>query len=165
MDIGADAYITKPFNIAILHKTVENLILKHQKMQNIFTGRQGQDDKLDKLEAKSPDEKLMERIMKVINDNLSNPELTVDVIVNEVGISRSHLHRKLKELTNQPTRQFIRNIRLKQAAQLLADKRHSIAEVAQMTGFSNPNNFSTLFKELYGVTPSEYMEQHLQENK
>ena len=165
LDIGADAYITKPFNIKILSKTVENLILKHQKMQNIFTGRQGQDDKLDKLEAKSPDEKLMERIMKVINDNLSNPELTVDVIVNEVGISRSHLHRKLKELTNQPTRQFIRNIRLKQAAQLLADKRHSIAEVAQMTGFSNPNNFSTLFKELYGVTPSEYMEQHLQENK
>lgn len=165
LDIGADAYITKPFNIAILHKTVENLILKHQKMQNIFTGRQGQDDKLDKLEAKSPDEKLMERIMKVINDNLSNPELTVDVIVNEVGISRAHLHRKLKELTNQPTRQFIRNIRLKQAAQLLSEKRHSIAEVAQMTGFSNPNNFSTLFKELYGVTPSEYMEQHLQENK
>ena len=64
--------------------------------------------------------------MRVINENLGNPALTVEMISTEVGISRVHLHRKLKELKNQPTQQLIRTLRLKQAATLLADKRHSI---------------------------------------
>jgi AraC-like DNA-binding protein len=72
-----------------------------------------------------------------------------------------HLHRKLKELTNQTTRDYIRNIRLKMAADLLSQKKYSIAEVADLTGFANPNSFSVAFKELYGVSPSAYMEQHL----
>ena len=72
---------------------------------------------------------------------------------------------KLKELTNQTTRDFIRNIRLKQAAELLSKKRYTIAEVADLTGFTNPNNFSTAFKDLYGMPPSIYMEQHLKQDK
>ena len=104
-------------------------------------------------------------IMRVINENLSNPNLTVEMITTEVGISRVHLHRKLKELTNQTTRDFIRNIRLKQAAELLSKKRYTIAEVADLTGFTNPNNFSTAFKDLYGMPPSMYMEQHLKQDK
>ena len=103
--------------------------------------------------------------MRVINENLSNPNLTVEMITTEVGISRVHLHRKLKELTNQTTRDFIRNIRLKQAAELLSKKRYTIAEVADLTGFTNPNNFSTTFKDLYGMPPSMYMEQHLKQDK
>lgn len=161
LETGADAYITKPFNIEILCKTVENLIRSHERLRNAFAGQQVREDKLQKIEAQSPDDKLMERIMKVINDNLSNPNLTVDTITAEVGISRAHLHRKLKELTNQPTRQFIRNARLKQAAILLSEKRYSVAEVARLTGFSDPNNFSTAFRELYGVPPTAYMEEHL----
>ena len=104
----------------------------------------------------------MKRIMKVINDNLSNPELSIDIITAEVGISRTHLHRKLKELTNQTTTQFVRNIRLKQAAILLAEKRHNINEIATLTGFSDSNYFSTSFKEAYGMTPREYIEKHQQ---
>ena len=77
-----------------------------------------------------------------------------------VGISRVHLHRKLKELTNQSTRDLIRNLRLKQAATLLAKKRQSINEVAALTGFTNVAYFSTAFKELYGMTPTAYMEQN-----
>ena len=102
----------------------------------------------------------MERIMRVINENLSNPNLTVEMITTEVGISRVHLHRKLKELTNQSTRDLIRNLRLKQAATLLAKKRQSINEVAALTGFTNVAYFSTAFKELYGMTPTAYMEQN-----
>jgi AraC-like DNA-binding protein len=99
--------------------------------------------------------------MKVINDNISNPELTVDEVAASVGISRVHLHRKLKELTGQTTRDYIRNVRLKMAAELLSQKRYSIAEVSDLTGFANPNSFSVSFKELYGVSPSLYMDQHL----
>ena len=92
---------------------------------------------------------------------MSNPDLNVEMIAESVGISRVHLHRKLKELTNQSTRDLIRNIRLKQAASLLASKRRNINEVATLTGFTNVAYFSTAFKELYGMTPTEYMEQNL----
>lgn len=162
LEMGADAYITKPFNIELLKRTVENLIRSHERLRNTFSGQQIQEDKLNKIEIESPDDKLMKRIMKVINDNLSNPELSIDIITAEVGISRTHLHRKLKELTNQTTTQFVRNIRLKQAAILLAEKRHNINEIATLTGFSDSNYFSTSFKEAYGMTPREYIEKHQQ---
>lgn len=162
---GADAYLTKPFNIEILRKTAINLIRGREQLRNAFSGQQTHEDKLQKIDAQSPDDKLMERIMKVINDNLSNPNLTIELITTEVGISRVHLHRKLKELTNQTTRDFIRNTRLKQAAILLSEKKHTVSEVATLTGFTNPNNFSTAFKELFGMAPTAYAEQHLKEKE
>ena len=147
LNTGADAYIMKPFNIEILQKTVENLINTRQQLRKVFTGQQNLENKVQKLEVKSPDEKLMERIMKVINENIGNPNLTIETITTEVGISRVHLHRKLKELTNQTTRDFIRNIRLKEAARLLSEKQHTISEIAMLTGLTDPNNFSTTIKE------------------
>jgi DNA-binding response OmpR family regulator len=161
LESGADAYMTKPFNIEVLQKTVQNLIKGCERMRNTFSGKQTGTASANKLEVQSADDKLLERVMKVINDNISNPNLTVDEVASEVGISRVHLHRKLKELTNQTTRDYIRNIRLKMAADLLSQKKYSIAEVADLTGFANPNSFSVAFKELYGVSPSAYMEQHL----
>lgn len=158
LERGADAYITKPFNSHILEKTISNLILSRERLRNTFSGHQSHNDKLEKMEIESPDDKLMNRIMKVINGNLSNPSLTVEMIANEVGTSRVHLNRKLKELTNQTAREFIKNCRLKQAAELLSQKKQNITEVAEMTGFTNPNNFSTAFKELFGVSPSAYKE-------
>lgn len=158
---GADAYIVKPFNIEILRKTAQNLIKSREVLRNSFSGNQKQSDKLQKLEVQSPDEKLLERVMKIINANLGNPELNVEMIANSAGISRVHLHRKLKELTNQSTRDLIRNVRLQQAAALLTDKRRNITDVALLTGFQNTTYFSTAFKELYGVTPTAYMEQQL----
>lgn len=165
LETDADAYMTKPFRIEMLKKTAANLIRNREKLRNTYAGQQAQEDKMQQIEAQSPDDKLMERVMQAVNGNLSNPDLTVEMIAAEVGISRVHLHRKLKELTNQTTRDFIRNIRLRQAAELLSKKRHSIAEVADLVGFSNPNNFSTAFKELYGVPPRVYMEQRLKQDK
>ena len=160
LSIGADAYITKPFNIEILRQNVFNLIKSRERLRNKFQGNQIQEERTQKLETDSPDERLLDRIMKVINDNIANPELNVEMVAETVGISRVHLHRKLKELTNQSTRDLIRNIRLKQAASLLASKRQNVNEVAALTGFSNVAYFATAFKELYGITPTAYMEQH-----
>ncbi|MDD2436455.1 MAG: two-component regulator propeller domain-containing protein [Massilibacteroides sp.] len=160
LSIGADAYIVKPFYIELLKKTVENLIRNREILRNTYKGSQQQEDKITKIQIKSADEKLMERVMKVINANLANPKLNVEMIAEEVGISRVHLHRKLKELTNQSTRDLIRNIRLKQGADLLADKNLTISEVAEATGFTNLGYFSNAFKDLYGVPPSSYMEEH-----
>ena len=107
----------------------------------------------------------MKKVMKAINKNLNNPDLNAEMIAAEVGISRVHLYRKLKEITNQSTRDFIRNIRLKQAEILLkSEKNYSISEISQLVGFNNTTYFSNAFKELYGVSPSKYME-HCKENK
>ena len=156
LELGADAYITKPFNMNLLRKTVENLVNSREVLRNAYTGKQEQLDKITKLEAKSPDDRLMDRIMKVIDSNISNPELNVEMITQEVGISRVHLYRKMKELTNQSMRDFIRNVRLKQAATLLSEKKYSVSEVVEMTGFTRVSNFSTLFKNMYGMSPLAY---------
>ena len=165
LSLGADAYIVKPFNIEILRKTAENIIKNRDQLRNTFSGQQDQSDKIQKIEVQSPDDKLLKKIMKVINENISNPNLTVEMITKEVGISRVHLHRKLKELTNQTTRDLIRNVRLQQAASLLTSGHHNISEVAALTGFPNATYFSTAFKEMYGVPPTVYMEQHLNKEK
>ena len=164
LDAGADDYVTKPFQLALLKKKLQTLLLSRERLRNAFQGNQLQEKKYKKVEMKSPDERLMDRIMKVINENLDNPDLTVEMITREVGISRVHLHRKLKELTNQTTRDFVRNVRLKQAAILLSEKRCSVAEVAEKVGYPNTSNFSTAFKEVYGVSPKTYMEQSEREN-
>ena len=117
-------------------------------------------DKVDTPELQSPDQRLLQRILKVVNDNLSNTELTSEDIADKVGLSRVHLYRKLRELTNQTPRSFIRNIRLAKAAELLSQRKMSIAEVAYEVGFSNPNNFATAFKEMYGMPPTAYNEKH-----
>lgn len=160
LEYGADAYITKPFNIEILKKTAFNLIHGRERVHATQQGQQIQEEMVDKIKCESPDEKLIERIMKVVNKNIGNPDFSVEMLAKEVGISRGHLHRKLKELINQIPRDFIRNTRLKQAASLLAEKHYSINEIAELTGFANPNNFSTAFKELYGVSPTTYMKEN-----
>ncbi|MCR4603283.1 MAG: response regulator [Prevotella sp.] len=158
--LGADEYIVKPFDIDILLQKVANVLKTRQILRNKFLGQESQDDKIEAPQLETPDAKLLERVMSVVNKNLANPDLSVDFICTEVGISRSHLHRKMKELTNQSTRDLIRNIRLKQAANLLASGHHNVTEVMYATGFSNPPSFSTMFKQLYGMSPRDYMAEH-----
>ena len=165
LSLGADAYIAKPFNLEILITTIENLIRNREVLRNNFSGKQEQDGQIEVIQPQSADEKLMKKVMKAINKNLNNPDLNAEMIAAEVGISRVHLYRKLKEITNQSTRDFIRNIRLKQAEILLkSEKNYSISEISQLVGFNNTTYFSNAFKELYGVSPSKYME-HCKENK
>ena len=157
LETGADAYIIKPFNMDILRRTIVNLIHSHQ-MLRLKYGRNDQlEEKVDEVQMKSPDDKLLERIMAVINKNISNADLSVDFIADEVGISRVHLHRKMKELTGQTPHDFIRNIRLKQAANLLTNQNVNITEVMYACGFNNAAFFSTIFKKFYGMSPREYM--------
>ena len=157
LETGADAYVVKPFNMDILRRTIINLIHTHQ-MLRLKYGRNDQlEEQVDPVKMKSPDEQLLERVMKVINKNISNSDLSVDSIADEVGISRVHLHRKMKELTGQTPHDFIRNIRLKQAAQLLSSQNMNITEVMYACGFNNAASFSTIFKKFYGMSPREYM--------
>ena len=160
LEMGADAYIMKPFNMDILRRTIINLIHSHQ-MLRLKYGRNDQlEEQVEDVKMKSPDEQLLDRVMKVINRNIGNSDLSVDSIAEEVGISRVHLHRKMKELTGQTPHDFIRNIRLKQAAHLLATHNMNITEVMYACGFNNAASFSTIFKKFYGMSPREYMNEN-----
>ena len=165
LETGADAYITKPFNIELLRKTALNLISGRELLKVSYSERQVETEKIVTDPISTPDERLLDRVMKVINANLDNPRLTVEMVAEEVGISRVHLHRKLKELTNQTSRDFIRNVRLSKAAEMLTEKKYAISELSEVVGFSSPASFATAFKNLYGVSPSEYVQGRQNEQK
>lgn len=158
LQTGADAYILKPFNMDILHRNIINLLTVRRTLRNKFTGNESQNHQVEQIEMQTPDNSLMQRVMEVINENINDSDLSVDMIAQKVGISRVHLHRKMRELTNQTPHSFIRNIRLQQAAKLLKDGKQSITEVMYACGFSNSASFSTMFKNLYGCSPREYMQ-------
>ena len=160
LETGADAYIVKPFNMDILRRTIVNLIHSHHTLQLKFGRNDQLEELVEDIKMKSPDEKLLERVMTAINHNLNNAELSVDRIADEVGISRVHLHRKMKELTGQTPHDFIRNIRMKKAASLLSAGDMNVSEVMYACGFSNAASFSTVFKKMYGMSPREYMNEH-----
>lgn len=157
LDKGADAYLTKPFVVEELATMISSLIANRMLLKGKFSGAQDQEDKVKSVEMKSSDEILMERVMKVVNGHLDNSELNVEMLAEQVGLSRVQLHRRLKELTGIPASEFIRNIRLKQAAILLKDKKMNISQVAYAVGFTNHTHFSTAFKKFYGVSPTDYI--------
>jgi signal transduction histidine kinase/DNA-binding response OmpR family regulator len=152
---GADDYIAKPFD--------ENeLVLK---VHNVLTTRKNQKKKYSKnitanpLEtvATSLDEQLLQKIVYVVEKNISNIDFNIDQFCSEVGLSRRNMFRKLKALTDMSPSHFIRTIRLKRAAQLLSQKAGSVSEIAYQTGFDNLSYFTKCFKESFQKSPSEYM--------
>ena len=154
--LGADAYLAKPFSLEELHLTIDNLIDNVRRLKGKFSGALKQDDKVEKIEVKGNDEELMERIMKVVNENMGDSDFNVEKMCDEVGVSRTQLHRKLKEMTGVPTSEFLRNIRLNEAARLIREGKINITQVSYMVGFANNSHFSTAFKKYFGMSPSEY---------
>jgi signal transduction histidine kinase/DNA-binding response OmpR family regulator/ligand-binding sensor domain-containing protein len=160
LETGADAYIVKPFNMDILRRTIVNLLNSRRLLKMKYERTDELEERVDDIRLKSPDEKLLEKIMDCIRKNITNSDLNIDMISDEVGISRVHLHRKMKELTGQTPHDFIRSIRLKKAAQLLAEKGMNVTEVMYACGFANSASFSTIFRKYYGMSPRDYMREH-----
>lgn len=159
LERGADSFLAKPFDMEELHMVIENLVQSRLRLKGKYSGaQQAQAEKVDQLEVRGNDEVLMERIMKCINKNISDSDFNVERLTQEVGISRVQLHRKMKELTGISTSEFIRNIRLEQAARLLKEQKINVTQVAYTVGFSNLAHFSTIFRKHFGVAPSEYAE-------
>ena len=158
LERGADAYLNKPFSMDELHATIDNLIASRLRLKGKFSGAQQPTEKVEMPEVKGNDEQLMERIMKSINEHLGDSDFNVDTLCEEVGISRAHLHRKMKDLTGIPVSEFIRNIRLEQGARLLKEQKLNITQVAYTVGFSNLGYFSTVFRKHFGISPREFVE-------
>lgn len=153
---GADAYIAKPFSTDELHTRIDNIIDNLHRIQCKFSGVQQQHDKVENIDVDDNNNQLMKRIMKSVNAHIADTDYSVDIMAQEVGLSRVQLHRKMKEITGVSTGKFIRNIRMEQASRLILEKKSNIAQVSYSVGFDDPTYFSTVFKQYYGVAPSEY---------
>ena len=113
--------------------------------------------RVDELNVDSPDDQFMQRVMRIINENMSNSEMNVEFLADKIGISRAHFYRKLKSITNLSPVDFLKNIRLKEAARLLVEKNCDVQSTSQATGFKSVSAFSTAFKHFYNMTPSQFM--------
>ena len=153
---GADAFIAKPFSIEELHIQIDNLVDNMRRVRGKYSGTQGQTDKVEEVKVEGNDDMLMKRIMKSVNEHLSDPEYNVERMSEDIGISRAQLHRKMKEITGISSSEFIRNIRLEQAAKLLSEGKINITQVAYAVGYNNQTHFSTVFKKHFGMSPTEY---------
>lgn len=155
LQTGADDYVTKPFNMTILGLRIRKLI----ELSRRHSVSQGKIEPTpSEIVITSLDEKLIEKAIKYVEDNMSRSELSVEELSRELGMSRVHLYKKLLQITGKTPIEFIRVIRLKRAAQLLRESQLHVSEVAFEVGFNNPKYFSRYFKDEFGVLPSVYQE-------
>jgi DNA-binding response OmpR family regulator len=153
-ETGADEYLMKPFEPDELRARIKNLIEqrkrlhKHFQIEGIF--------KFEQTNITSIDKKFMQRIIEVIKDNISNAEFNVEMLTENIAVSRSLLNKKVVSLTGEPPKDLIRRIRLKKAAELIEKKFGNLSEIALEVGFDNPAYFSECFKKQFGVPPSQY---------
>lgn len=154
LTIGADDYVTKPFNMEILILRVRKLIelsVKNRRRTHI-------DPEPSEIVITSLDEKLIENAVAYVEANIARSELSVEELSRELGMSRVHLYKKLLQITGKTPIEFIRIIRLKRAALLLRESQQNVSEIAYQLGFNNPKYFSKYFKDEFGVLPSVYQE-------
>ncbi|MCL3781143.1 response regulator [Prolixibacteraceae bacterium JC049] len=153
--VGANEYITKPFNPTILEQSVTNVIetLKRQKDYNKNLAI----TEPEKIELPSKEDEFLKKVMSVIQLNLSDSRFEVTNLCAEIGLSRMQMHRKLKAITGQSSVELIRSVRFKKAAQLLETSGMNVSEVMWEVGIESTSHFSRTFKSIYGVSPSVYM--------
>ncbi len=156
IESGANMYITKPFDVNYLNACIRNLLERDQQLYD-FIKKQLliKPQETDNTEA-NQDEIFIKKVMDIISDNISNSELSVDMISSKLGMSSTHLYRKIKAITNQSTKDILKNYRLQKAAQMIQNNEGNITEIMYNVGFNSLSSFSKSFKIKFGVSPSEY---------
>tara|TARA_R110002050_G_scaffold273113_2_gene417118 strand:- start:8252 stop:12472 length:4221 start_codon:yes stop_codon:yes gene_type:complete len=160
---GADEYLPKPFNINILRARVKNLLETKKRLRDRFASIGGVLPSSE-VTSNSLDEAFLDKATKAIIDNISNPDYKLENLLNEIGIGRSQFYRKINSITGQNPSNFIRTIRLKYASELLLKNEFSIKEITHMSGFNSTAYFSKTFRELFGLTPTEYVDKKINNN-
>ncbi|MBD0256542.1 MAG: response regulator, partial [Cytophagales bacterium] len=154
---GADDYITKPFDANLLKLKIGNLIDGRRKCIAQYQAEAGG----SALLLPGPtDEQFLLKVNQIVEKHLGNAGFNAGDLGREIGMSRAHLYRKLQSLTRQSVNEFIRTVRLKKAAKVLMTARPGIADLAYSLGFNSPQYFTRCFKEQFGVSPTEFMDQH-----
>ena len=153
MDVGADVYIEKPFSVQYLEGSIKNLLDMRHRLQQRFSSQPFQP--LDQIASNPTDNEFLKKMNQIIEDNFSNPDLSVNFLAAQLAISRSGLFAKLKTLADMTPNEMIQTVRLKRAAALLAEGQYHVNEVCYMVGFSSPSYFTKCFLKQFGIRPSE----------
>lgn len=156
---GADGYLSKPFSMTVLTTRVRNLLDTKARLRERFSEIGGV-FKSSEVTTNNIDEVFLDKATKIIIENISDEDFKQEHLLKELGIGRSQLYRKINSLTGNNPSYFIRTIRLRYASDLLKTRAHSIKEVTHMSGFNSTAYFSKTFKELFGKTPTEFIEEH-----
>ena len=156
LDSGADDYISKPFNMEMLLLKVRHLIEMKKKMQKAFMQSSTMGIALTEVQASSMDEELMRKAIAYIEEQIANPELSVERLSREMGMSRVNFYKKCLSITGKTPVELIRTVRLKRAAQLLEKSQMRVNEVALECGFNDVKLFRKYFKDEFGRLPSDY---------
>jgi YesN/AraC family two-component response regulator len=154
LETGADDYIMKPFDAEVLKVRIKNLIEQRRQLREHFK-KEGLIELEDK-EITSIDKKFLQKVVEIINNHISDASFNLELFAQEVAISKSQLNRKLDSLVGETPIELIKRVRLNRAAKLITQNFGNISEIALEVGFNNPAYFAQCFRELYGITPSEY---------
>ena len=151
-DSGADAYLTKPFSAELLISRIANLLKNRKQLKLLLDGKQNEESK-EKIST--PDKIFIDNLKEAIKKNMSNPNLRMDDLGDEIGLSRVQMYRKVKVLTGLSPTELLRQMRLQRAAALLSSTTKTVAEIAFEVGFNTPGYFSKCFKEQFGKQPTD----------
>ncbi len=158
LENGADAYVSKPFKWKNLSLITKNLMDLRHNLKQRFS--QSPFESFEILPAGTKDKDFMNKLITLIEERIADPLLSVEEIGREIGLSRSSLYKKIKSMTGYVPNEFIRVIRLKNAARLLMTKEYNISEIGYMVGFSSHSYFSKCFHQQFKLTPTEFSEQN-----
>jgi signal transduction histidine kinase/DNA-binding response OmpR family regulator len=153
LELGADDYLTKPFNINEVQVRVKNLLHQRKTLRKSFSKQVTIQPK--NIAITSVDERFLDHAMTIMETHLADHQFSVERFAEEIGMSRKNLLRKIKALTDQSVNEFIRNYRLKRAASLIEGKAGTVSEIAYQVGFNNLSYFAKCFRELFGIAPNE----------
>ncbi|GAA4950857.1 two-component regulator propeller domain-containing protein [Algibacter agarivorans] len=163
LKIGADDYIRKPFDTEMLKIKLKNIIKGRDVLRKRFNREINLNPK--EVTVTSADERFLQQAIEIVEKHMMNTDFSVEMLVKEMGHSRSNLYLKFKEITGLSSSEFIRNIRLKRAVQLFEQSNLSVKEIMYMTGFNTASYFAKCFKKQFGVIPSEYVRQKDKRNE
>ena len=157
MKLGADAYLTKPFDTNVLITTCQSLLQRHAQLKQSFAGEVvDKKQALPEIVVEQRDSKFLKDLENLTSSHLTDPQLSVDYLSEKLGMGRTLFFKRVKALTGLTPADYIRSVRMQQAAELLADDKLTVAEVSYRVGIDDAHYFIKLFKQMYGITPKKY---------
>ena len=165
LELGADDYIAKPFSSNILMMKIKNILLSRENLKNLY-GKQFSLESMG-VEVISADDKFMQKLYKVVEKHIDNPDLNIEKFCDEINMSSANLYRKIKAVTNLSPLEYVKSVRMQLAAKMLMETDLSITEVSEKVGFNSLIHFSSTFRKHFGFSPTKYVnneKKHLSDN-
>ncbi|RAV29026.1 hybrid sensor histidine kinase/response regulator [Sinomicrobium soli] len=155
-ETGADDYVTKPFSIRLLHAKIENIIKSRKRLREYYA--RSKEVIPENIAHNERDEEFLNEALHIVEENIAEPDFSVEEFSKKIGMSRSNLYLKFKAITGESATDFIKRVRFNKAVKLIESQKYTTAQVAYMSGFNSPSYFSTSFKQYFGYIPTKHME-------